>query len=157
MILTEICAYLRNYFPPISKREDRSYIHTGNFIIKNGKISDIDFLKENQYFKIAGSDLNDGVYCNIPEDLKTLHDEVFSGEIWAMSVPPEFLKLCQDIQAWRLKNESPESVNMSPYTAESFGGYSYSKTNSRAGEKNSGNAVTWHGQFAGRLNIWRKI
>lgn len=149
MILTEICAYLRNYFRPVK--------HSGNFEITSGKISGTDFLKEKQYFRITGSVLNDGVYSNVPEDLSTLQDEKFSGEIWAMSIPPEFLKLCEDIQAWRLKNENPESVNMSPYTSESFGGYSYSKTNSRAGEQNSGNAVTWHGQFAGRLNIWRKI
>ena len=78
MILTEICAYLRNYFPPISKREDRSYIHAGNFRIRDGKISDIDFLKENQYFRIAGSDMNDGVYCNCPEALKNTGEKLKS-------------------------------------------------------------------------------
>lgn len=157
MILTEICAYLRNYFTPFNKREDRSYIHAGNFRIRNGKISDINFLKENQYFRIAGSDMNDGVYCNCPEDLKTLQNEEFDGCIWEMSVPPAFLKLCEDIQAWRSKNESIESANMSPFTSESFGGYSYAKSNSKIGESNGGNTVTWQGQFSSRLSTWRKI
>ncbi|MDE6678812.1 MAG: hypothetical protein K2K02_07205 [Ruminococcus sp.] len=157
MILTEICAYLRNYFPPLSKRENRSYIHTRTFTIDNGKISDIDFLKERQYFRIVGSDLNDGVYCNTSDDLKTLQNETFDGCIWEMSVPPDFLKLCEDIQVWRTKNESPDSANLSPFIAESFGGYSYSKSSSRVGESNGGNTITWQGQFSSRLSIWRKI
>ncbi len=157
MVLTEICAYLRNYFHPVSKRENRSYIHSGMFIIDNGKISDTDFLKERQYFRIVGSDLNDGVYCNCSDDLKFLQNEIFDGYIWEMSVPPDFLKLCEDIQAWRTKNENPDSANLSPFIAESFGGYSYSKSNSRVGESNGGNTITWQGQFSSRLSIWRKI
>lgn len=140
MNLTEICAYLKNYFTPC--------IHKGNFEITDGQIINADFLKSGQYFRIIGSVLNDGVFCNCPDDLKTLQNEEFD-TIWAMNIPPDFLKLCQDIQAWRTRNETPESINMSPFTSESFGGYSYSK--------NSGNSVTWQKQFSERLNIWRKI
>ena len=157
MILTEICAYLKNYFQPSGKREDRSYIHIGTFEVTDGRISDIDFLKENQYFRIIDSALNDGVYCNCPEDLKKLKNETFSGAVWEMNVPPDFLKLCEDIQKWSDKNESADSINMSPFVAESFDGYSYSKTNSRVNQSSTGNAVTWHEQFSKRLNAWRKI
>lgn len=157
MNITEICAYLRNYFTPTGKRDDRSFIHSGSFKIIDGNISDIDFLKENQYFRLINSSLNDGVYCNCPEDLKNLQNEEFDGCIWEMSVPPAFLKLCEDIQAWRSKNESTESANMSPFTSENFNNYGYSKSNSRIGESNGGNAVTWQGQFSNRLSTWRKI
>lgn len=157
MILTEICAYLHNYFTPAGKRADRSYIHTGDFEIRDGRLLNTDFLKSGQYFRITGSALNDGVYCNCPEDLKTLQNEDFDGSIWEMSVPPVFLKLSEDIQAWKTANESTESINMSPFTSESFGGYSYSKSSGKTNADNGGNAVTWQKQFSDRLNTWRKI
>ena len=157
MNITEICTYLRNYFVPADKRENRFYIHSGTFTVKDGKIFPVEFLKENQYFRVVGSALNDGVYCNCTNDLKTLKNETFDGAVHEMAVPPAFLKLCKDIEAWREKNESTESTNMSPFVSESFGGYSYSKSGNRTNSGNSGNAVTWQNQFANRLNTWRKI
>lgn len=157
MDITEICAYLRNYFPPKSQKADKGYIHGGNFKISGQTVAPLDFIKQGQYFRIYGSELNDGVYCNTPESLTKLNNEIFSGEIHAMSVPPDFLKLCEDIDNWRTKNESADSVNMSPFVSESFGGYSYSKNGGRTGGSDGGNAVTWQEQFEKRLNIWRKI
>lgn len=157
MVLTEICAYLRNYFTPAGKRTDCSFMHSGSFEIRDGRLLNADFLKSGQYFRITGSDLNDGVYCNCPEDLKTLQNEDFDGSIWEMSIPPAFLKLSEDIQAWKTANESAGSINMSPFTSESFGGYSYSKSSNKSGDSSGGNSVTWQRQFSDRLNTWRKI
>lgn len=155
MNITEICTEIRNFFPPLNQRYDKSYIHRGQFTISGSSIAPLDFIKTNQYFRIVGSIFNDGVYQNNPESLKKLTDEEFCGAVWAMAVPSSFLELCKDIDQWRSKNESVDSVNMSPFTSESFGGYSYSKGSSADSE--NGNSVNWQSQFAKRLNLWRKI
>jgi hypothetical protein len=147
MGLDVLCAELKNYFI-----KDRSAIHLGDFEVKDGMVSPLDFLKVNQYFRIVGSDLNDGVYLynGEPMDLK---DEVFNGAIWAMSVPPIVIALSADIDAWRAKNEALDSENMTPYTSESFDGYSYSK----GGNSRGGTATSWQSQFADRLKPYRRL
>lgn len=147
MGLDILCAELKNYFI-----KDRSAIHLGDFEVKDGMVSPLDFMKVGQYFRIVGSDLNDGVYLynGEPMDLK---DEVFNGAIWAMSVPPIVLALSADIDAWRAKNEALDSENMSPYSAESFDGYSYSK----GGNSRGGTATSWQSQFADRLKPYRRL
>lgn len=158
MNITEICAEIRNYFPPMNQRHDMSYIHRGKFTISGGSISPSDFIKPNQYFRIVGSTFNDGVYQNKPETIEKLVDEEFSGAVWAMAVPSSFIELCKEIDEWRIKNESADSVNMSPFTSESFGGYSYSKSSGRSSESSeSGNSVTWKSQFSSRLNAYRRL
>lgn len=147
MGLDVLCAELKNYFI-----KDRSAIHLGDFEVKGGMVSPLDFLKQGQYFRIVGSDLNDGVYLynDEPMDLK---DEVFNGAIWAMSVPPIVIALSADIDAWRAKNEALDSENMTPYTSESFDGYSYSK----GGNSKGGTATSWQSQFADRLKPYRRL
>lgn len=147
MGLDVLCAELKNYFI-----KDRSAIHLGDFEVKDGMVSPLDFMKVGQYFRIVGSDLNEGVYLynGEPMDLK---DEVFNGAIWAMSVPPIVLALSADIDAWRVENEALDSENMSPYTSESYDGYSYSK----GGNSKGGTATSWQSQFADRLKPYRRL
>jgi hypothetical protein len=65
-----------------------------------------------------------------------------------MAVPPGFIALAAEIEEY---NRS-DAGKASPYTSESFGGYSYTKaTNS------DGSPVSWQKVFAKRLNAWRKI
>lgn len=148
MRLDALCAELNNYFI-----KDMSAIHLGDFEVKNGVVSPLDFLKQEQYFRIVGSDLNDGVYQYNGEPIDTLKDEDFNGAIWAMSVPPIVLALAADIDEWREKNEALDSENMSPYTSESFDGYSYSK----GGNSKGGMATSWQSQFADRLKPYRRL
>lgn len=153
--LTEICAECNNYFLRDYVNVS-DYIHSGTFTIENHSISDISFLKPGQYFRIVGSDLNDGVYKNTTEGTAVLVDEEFDGAVWAMSVPPAFVALANDIAAWRLANESTNSKNMSPFSSESISGvYSYSKGS--GGSADGGTAVTWKSQFKSRLNAYRRV
>ena len=145
MNITEICADIRNYF--LVHREND--IHKGHFKISGRDIAPLDFLQKGQYFRIVGSTMNDGVYQNTPESKHTLKNEEFDGAVWAMSVPPAFIMLCEDIETWRANHESVGSQNMSPFTSESFGGYTYSK--------GATSSVTWQEQFKGRLNAYRRI
>lgn len=151
--ITEYCAHCHNFFIPSQKRQSGEYKHKGVFTISDHVISPLDFISENQYFRIVNSGSNDGVYCNNSESLAMLTDEVFEGEIWEMSVPRVFLTLCADISNWRSVNEAVTSDNMSPYSSESYGGYSYSKGNNA----NGGSNATWQGQFFKRLNAWKRI
>ena len=144
--LTEVCANIKNYFVLDRK--------SGAFSIISGT-APLDNLLEGQYFRIVGSALNDGVWQNTAADLANLRAETFNGEIWSMGVPRDFEQLCDDIAAWRNKNESLDSANMSPFNSESFGGYSYSKGSSSS--SGGGSTVTWQSQFRSRLNTYRRI
>lgn len=143
LILTEICEYLNNYFweKKIS----------GNFTISDGAIDAVG-LKDGQYFRIIGSTFNDGVHIYPATDLK---DEAFEGSIWAMAVPATVIAIASDIKEWQTKYGGADSDAMSPFTSESFAGYSYSKSGS--GNANSGSNITWQDVFGGRLNKYRKL
>lgn len=153
--ITEYCEYCNNFF--LKDYINYSDIFKGTFNISGGSFVSPDFtLKNGQYFRIKGSDLNDGVYCNTVESLALLQDETFTGQVWLMSVPRVFVKLCDDIAAWRNKYESVGNANMSPFQSESVQGvYNYSKG---ATSGNGGGAsVTYMSQFASRLNPYRRI
>lgn len=141
MELTELCKELNNWFD--LKR------NFGDFVIENGSFTDDLGLLNEQYYRVIGSVFNDGVHKNPATDL---HDEAFNGAVWAMAVPPEVIALCDRITAWEEKYG--EAVS-SPYSSESFGGYSYSR-----GSSSSGNGAGLSGfkdVFASELNKWRKV
>ena len=139
-MLTELCGVLRNWF-----ETDRI---SGTYTVENGSIT-LPFLHNGQFFRVVGSVFNDGVH-QYPD--YAMADETFDGSIWPMSVPPALLCLGEEIKAWQEKNGD---IAVSPYTSESFGGYSYSKTTS--GAATGAGTVTWQSVFKSRLNQWRKI
>lgn len=139
-MLDQILHEIKNYFV-LNK-------YQGEYKIANGEIL-LPFLMEGQYFRICGSIFNDGVH-RYPE--KWLTDEEFTGEIWAMAIPAEFMELVRDIENWQ--DKYGEEVSK-PYSSESFGGYSYSKA---SGGSDGGSAqITWQSNFRSRLNRWRKL
>ena len=145
MMLNELCQELKNYF---DKGMPKFF---GEIVVEGGAIKNAEFLeaiKPNQYFRIVGSIFNDGVYC-FKEGL-ALENETFDGAIWLMAIPKDFLALAKEIEDWQ--TEYGKTIN-SPYTSESFGGYSYSK----ASGKNGGGAVSWQDAFASKLNLYRRI
>ena len=141
-MLSEVCAYLRNYFyhgePTIGKIE-----------IVNGALKEPYGLKANQYFRIVGSMFNDGVYQH---PLTTLQDETFNGTVWGMAVPPELIALISEMEAWKTSNAYALNT---PYQSESKADYSYSLKSS--GNSADGGAMTVINQFSGRLARWRKL
>lgn len=146
-MLNEICAEIRNYF---SLDEDKIF---GEFAVVNREITPPVELEDGQYYRIVGSVFNDGVH----KKGDTLTNEpTFKGAVWKMRVPYDVLNLADEIEQWQLKNGSPESANMSPYSSESFGGYSYTKA-SGFGSDNGSPYATWQTMFAKRLNPYRKV
>lgn len=134
-MLYRVCKEIKNFF--VHEK------HSGTFSIVDGNL-DADFLKDGQYFMISGSVLNDGIY----QHPATLIDEEFKGDVFSLAIPKSFLDLVAEIEAY----ENSDAGKVSPYTSESFGGYSYSKASGR-----NGNGITWQGAFASKLNAWRKL
>lgn len=143
-MLTELCAELKNYF----LRDAEKDIHPGTYTLGETGVY-LPFLLNGQYFRIVGSALNDGVY---QYPATGLADEIFTGAIWAMAVPPAVVALSEEIDEWCAANAEALA---SPYVSESFGGYSYTK--SAGGGSGGSQAVTWQGHFANRLNKWRRL
>lgn len=141
-MIGEICQYIKNYF---TYEHDRII---GDFSIVNGEIvPPLDIPTD--YYAIFGSRKNNGVH-KVDEWTDDLVDEgTFHGAIWFMSPPREFLEKVDEIQAWVDDNKA---ALKSPFTSESFGGYSYTKGKSRTG---SDYGITWRDQFGYELrSLW---
>lgn len=149
-MLTELCQELRNWF---TRDMDR---WIGDFQIENGTLNDFSGkLKPGQYYRVIGSVFNDGVHKYGDGDLT---DETFTGTVWAMAVPPAVIALSDEIDAWISKYSGEDSVARSPFSSESFGGYSYSKSAGGQGSGSDGSkGGSWKAAFAYDLNRWRKI
>ena len=137
-MLEEVLQYLHNWF---CRYED---IVFGTFTIAGGDINLS--LSDGQYFRICGSDFNDGVHIYQAGDLT---DETFYGSVWPLKIPPALLALVDEIEAWQKKYGDAAA---GPYSSESFGGYSYSK-----GSTSSGTVTSWLDVFETRLSAWRKV
>lgn len=141
--LNMICAYLNNWF----WREKMQ----GNFTIEDGVIP-VDSLKDGQYFRIIGSIFNEGIHLYPTSDLK---DEEFEGQIWSMVIPQDIIDLASDLHEWLAKYGTAGSDAMSPYTSESFNGYSYSK--STGADASGAGANGWQNVYAPRLLPYRRL
>ena len=154
-MLTELCQELRNWFDRYQPKL------LGKFIVENGVIfyatNGLNVplsergLQQNQYYRIIGSVFNDGVHKYV--DSESLTDEIFNGAVWFMAIPPAVISLSEEIDAWVTKYGETAS---SPFSSESFGGYSYSKGGGSFGG-GSDSSVTWQSIFKNRLNKWRKL
>jgi hypothetical protein len=146
-MLTEFFQYLKNWFYGNEPRFD------DEFIIENGQLNISEDIKLGQYYRIFGSTLNDGVYLH--DGKEALLSETFTGTVRLMAVPREVSSLISEISAWQEKYGAVDSQAMSPFSSESFGGYSYSK--GANGSENGASGSSWQGVFRCRLNHWRKI
>ena len=140
-MLEQILTHIHNWF----QRE----IVPGTYTIQDGGVT-LPFLRDGQYFRIVGSLFNDGLHRYGPE-MEPLQDETFDGAVWALAVPKAVVELAGEIAAWQ---EKYKDVLDSPYQAESFGGYSYSKASSVGDSTGSGG---WQAAFRARLNPYRKL
>lgn len=178
-MLTQICQYLRNWFVR-TKMFGTFKIENGALTFADGMTLP---LLPGQYYRIIGSVFNDGVHRlsgaeepveeTVAPDVgdseesadppapepetdpyETLTDEpAFSGSVWTMAVPPEVVALDNEIENWIKANEA---VLNSPYSSESFGGYSYTIRTNYSAQGGSAQ-LSWQSVFGYQLNPWRKI
>jgi len=145
-MLEQVLGEIHNWF---RVRDDFDGIHHGTYIIENGKLI-LPFLRDGQYFRIVGSVYNDGLHQYGPA-MEAMTDEEFKGAIWILAVPKAVVELAEEISAWQ---KQYGTVVSSPYTSESFGGYSYSKS---GGSTKSEGVNGWQNVFRLRLNSYRKL
>lgn len=141
-MLENVLNYLHNWFMVPGG------LHFGDYTVENGEM-DLPFLQNGQYYRITGSVFNNGLhkYGDISDKLQ---DEKFTGTIWALAVPKAVIDLAEKIQEWQDKNAATME---SPYSSESFGGYSYTI----ATDSKTGNRATWETVFRSQLAPYRKI
>lgn len=144
MELTELCQELNNWFE-LKK-------HFGAFTIENGSLKEDIGLLDGQYYRIIGSVFNDGVHQFGTESLS--NDEAFDGAIWAMAVPLSVVALLDKMNEWETKYAD---AVLSPYSSESFGGYSYTKSSGMSAGESGNGAGGVFSAFADDLNRWRKV
>lgn len=153
-MFTEVCQYLKNWF---DWNQPKYY---GRFNIVNGVITLADNqsmdIKAGQYYRIIGSVFNDGVH-KYNDETDLLDDEEFEGAVWLMAIPKDLIALVGEIQDWQNKYAGVNSVNMSPYQSESFGGYSYSKASGGSSNGSDSIVPTWKSVFRDRLWRYKKI
>lgn len=154
-MLEQLLTYLHNWF---RVRDSVDGKHPGTYKVENGGIV-LPFLQNGQHFRIMGSIFSDGLYI-YGDSLKDgdgndveLTDETFDGSVWALAVPKAVIELSKEISAWQ---EKYGATVASPFSSESFGGYSYTKA-TMADASTGSAAAGWEGAFRARLNQWRKI
>lgn len=147
-MLTEILQFLRNWFCKTK--------YFGEFTISEGALqtrydNGVEFSAVNivngQYFRIIGSAFNDGVW-KFGEN--GLTDEIFSGAVWVLAIPPAVVALAKEIADWQDKYGASVS---SPWQSESYARGSYSRSKVAISE----NSLNWRSVFEDRLSPWRKI
>lgn len=143
-MLEQLLTHLHNWF---RVRDGVDGKYPGTYTVESGSIT-LPFLRTGQYFRVVGSIFNDGLHQYGQDGLI---DETFTGSIWALAIPKAVIDLAKEIDGWQKKYGDAVT---SPYTSESFSGYSYTKS---GGANESGSAGGWQDAFRGRLNPWRKI
>ena len=141
-VLTRVCAELHNWFA-------HDYIKS-DFTIADGTIALPDAL-DGQYIRIVGSALNDGVY---KYPCYGLADETFTGAIGLMRIPLVVLDVVAEIEA--VEGAAGSSGGSSPYSSESFNGYSYSRAANSDGTPMSAEDAAWAAGLR-RLRPWWKM
>lgn len=139
-MLEAVLNYLHNDFPVYGGAQ------SGEFEIASGVLG-CDFLQSGQYYRICGSVFNDGVHRYPCDELDCMTDEVFSGTVIPLAIPPAVVKISEEIKKYREENPDTDKVS------ESFGGYSYT----RAGATEGAQARGWVAVFGPRLRRWRKV
>ena len=141
-MLEAVLIHLKNWF--VVPRG----VHEGIYTIENSTL-ELPFLQNGQYYRICGSVFNDGLhkYGDISDKLQ---NETFSGTVWALAIPKAVVNLAEKIEEWQNKNGDAVA---SPFSSESFGGYTYTKATDSA----TGAVATWETVFRSQLNPYRQI
>lgn len=148
-ILEDVLWHIHNWF-------ERSSLIVHDCEVTDGLLpaSVSDHVPDGAWYRIEGSFFNDGLH-KMPS---ALMDETFTGKITVCAIPPALLRVVERIQQYEIDTaEAVQKARTSPYTSESFGGYSYSLKGSSVSQNGSGDLTGWKAEFMSDLNPWRKI
>lgn len=99
------------------------------------------------YVYVSGSMMHDGAWACSNGRLEgdAGPAETFTGRVWLLAPPADFLALCAEISAYDEKNPAGAPVS------ESFGEYSYTRTNAYTGDG------LWMTVFRSQLAPYRRM
>lgn len=147
-MLEQVLTHIHNWFV-------YDQIDAGHCAISDGSIPASVAIPEGAWYRIQGSLMNDGLHRHPAEDLI---DETFDGTITVCAIPRALLEVVREIEAWQADYAKGRSKALgSPYSSESFDGYSYSMRDYSGSNSASGGLSGWQAEFAGQLNAWRKM
>lgn len=119
----------------------------GDFAVEDGALRGHPYLLPGDWVALGGSRYSDGIH-QLGEGLALpgARDERFTGAVWLLAPPADFLRLCEEIRLW--EEEHPPVAERS----ERFGAFSVSRAVDAMGLP-----VDWRAVFAARLLPWRKM
>lgn len=130
--IPDIMREIRNGFPVA--------VMEGPWRIDGGVLSPITGLEDCRWIALEGS-LQDGVHpLGEGGAIPCAWDESWTGRVWLLNPPPDFLHLCDEIIAWAEKKADPG------VRSESFGAYSRTLASS-----------AWQDVFASALRPYRQM
>lgn len=142
-MIGDVMRYVNNYFNGAAVEGEFS-------ISDDGTMEPADKLDGARFIAIHGSAALDGVWALVDGTLDTdgeaIIPETFTGTVWPLRPPRDFVKLCERIAEFEAKT---------PVTAvqsESFGAYSHTMFSGK-----NGGAVTWQEAFAPQLVRYRRM
>ena len=127
--IAAVMRHVHNYF-------ERGCVE-GEFTVSGGVLTPA---PDAPYFAIEGSFGRDGVFAK--GELTPAYDGKFTGKVWALFPPEDFIALCALISKY--DDENPASAMQS----ERFGEYSYQKASGATG---------WTAAFATQLAAYRRM
>lgn len=132
--VASVMRYCRNYF-------ESGYID-GTFRITGNALTDVG--DGVNWVYISGSMMHDGAWriCNgylTGRDISGLSDEEFSGRVWLLAPPTDFLELCKAISEYEERNP------LGSLMSETFGEYSYTRSTYARG--NTSGRIDWQNIF----------
>jgi hypothetical protein len=147
-ILEQVLWHIHNWFV-------YDTIDAGLCEIADGSLPASVSIPDGAWYRIQGSLLNDGLHRHPAADLQ---DETFDGTITVCAIPNALLDVVEEIEEWQDAYTAGQKKALgSPYSSESFDGYSYSMRDYSGPSSASGGLSGWQAEFAGRLNPWRKM
>ena len=136
--ITDIMREIRNCFPVA--------VLYGPWQITDGVLTPPTGLPDSGWIALEGFDGLDGVHqLEAGRSLSGAPDGSWTGRVWLLSPPEDFLRVCQQIADWAHKQPDP-SVQ-----SESFGAYS------RTSLTVSGRPLGWQDIFADALRPYRRM
>ena len=131
--VSDVMRHVRNHF--IIHSIHAAWCHTG------GKLTPDSALKPGMWIAVTGGGVCTGVY-QLDENggIPSLGDAAWTGRVYLLNPPADFIHLCGDIACWTAANPDPS------ITAEKLGEYSVSRA-----------SVTWQEAFAPALAPYRRM
>lgn len=135
--IAAVMRHVRNFFT-------RGYID-GEFTVSGGVLTPAPL---SPYAAITGSAFYDGVY-SMTDPLPEGKPETFTGRVWLLHPPDDFVRLCEQISQYDDKNP------VGAMQSESFGEYTYRRP--VVGMNGSGGLASWQTAFAIHLMPYRRM